>query len=155
TSKVYGGHDAWPLGEIRTQVDAVRESRAGVEEPSGHVHFRMGALFANDDRLARNLGASYQARAIVPGFPWLGSMPPAPPLVSVVTTDGPAKFAITPGDSVTVRWWLIQTRARDGQWTTALRPAGEGRIDASAFGVNEAAELAVTAISMSGMSSQA
>ena len=155
TSKVYGGHDAWPLGEIRTQVDAVRESRAGVEEPSGHVHFRMGALFANDDRLARNLGASYQARAIVPGFPWLGAMPPAAPLVSVVTTDGPAKFAITPGDSVTVRWWLIQTRARDGQWTTALRPAGEGRIDASAFGVNEAAELAVTAISMSGMTSHA
>jgi uncharacterized lipoprotein YddW (UPF0748 family) len=153
TSKVYGGYDAWPLGEIRTQVDAVRESRAGVEEPSGHVHFRMGALFANGDRLARDLGASYQARAIVPGFPWLGAATPAAPVVKVVTTDGPAKFSIAPGDTVNVRWWLIQTRARDGQWTTALRMAGEGTIDASAFGTTEATELAVTAISMSGMSS--
>lgn len=153
TSKVYGGYDKWPLEEIRKQIDHVRESRVGVEEPSGHVHFRMGALFSNNDALAKDLGISYPTRAIVPAFPWLGSTKPAAPLVSVLNTDGPARFTVTPGDTVTVRWWLIQTRGRGGQWTTTLRPAGDGKIGAATFGTDEPSEIAITALSVSGMAS--
>lgn len=152
TSHVYGGRDAWPLGEIRKEIATLREDRTGGGDP-GHVHFRLGALFANNDNLARDLASLYRERALVPASPWLASRAPAAPLVSVIETDGPARFSVTPGDTVRVRWWLIQTRGRDGRWTTNLRPAGDGRLDASAFGTSDPDELAITAIGMAGVAS--
>jgi Uncharacterized protein conserved in bacteria len=153
TSHVYGGHDKWPLGEIRKQIVTIRDSRAGTHDSPGHVHFRLAALFANDDGLARDLAQLYNQTALVPASPWLASRAPAAPVVSLVNGDGPATFSLTPGDSVRVRWWLIQTRAPDGHWTTALRPAGEGQLGALAVGPEEATELAVTAIGMAGVAS--
>jgi uncharacterized lipoprotein YddW (UPF0748 family) len=153
TSHVYGGYDAWPLSEIRKEIVTLRDDRTGSPDDPGHVHFRLAALFANNDDLARDLAPAYRERALVPASPWLAGRTPAAPLVSVVNTDGPARFSVTPGDSVRVRWWLIQTRGRDGRWTTNLRPAGEGRLDASAFGTNDPDELAVTAIGMAGVAS--
>ena len=155
TSHVYGGYDAWSLGEIGAQIDALRESRAATNEPSGHVHFRLGALFANDDRLAKNLGSDYRDRAVVPAFPWLGTTAPAAPVVTIVDSDGPTRFSITPGDTVLVRWWVIQTRGKDGQWTTTVRHAGEGKLGATAFGTNDPDEVAVTALGASGVASSA
>ena len=52
-----------------------------------------------------------------------------------------------------VRWWLIQTRGRDGVWTTTLRPAGEGKLGVFAFGTNDPDEIAVTAIGVTGIAS--
>ena len=62
---------------------------------------------------------------------------------------------IAPGDTTRVRWWLIQTLGRDGRWTTTVRPAGEGRFTASAFGTADPEEVAVTAISSTGVASRA
>jgi len=71
-----------------------------------------------------------------------------------VPTDGAsASFSITPGDSIPVRWWLIQTRGRNGVWTTALRPSGEGKLGVFAFGTNDPDEIAVTAIGVTGVAS--
>jgi hypothetical protein len=52
-----------------------------------------------------------------------------------------------------VRWWLIQTRGRDGKWTSSLRAAGEGQLSVGAFGTSDPDEVAVTAIGATGVAS--
>jgi uncharacterized lipoprotein YddW (UPF0748 family) len=154
TSHVYAGRDNWPTSAIREQIESIRDSRIGSSDPPGHVHFRLAALFADNNRLAADLAtATYSERALVPEFSWLDPTMPAAPIVSVVNGDGEAAFTITPGDSTRVRWWLIQTHGRDGRWTTTLRPAGSGQLAATAFGTNDPDEVAVTAISATGMAS--
>jgi uncharacterized lipoprotein YddW (UPF0748 family) len=153
TSRVYGDGERWAMNEIPRQIAEIRDARVGTGDAPGHVHFRLGALFADNNRLAMTLSESYQERAIVPAYPWLGARVPAPPLVTLAAGDGPAAFTIAPGDSTPVRWWLIQTRGRDGAWTMTLRPAGEGRLAAGAFGTVDPDEIAVTALSPTGMAS--
>ena len=153
TSHVYEGRDAWSMGEIARQITTIRASRIGSTDVPGHVHFRLAALFADSNRLAKTLGTLYQERAIPPAFPWLGATEPAAPAVTLAPGDGAATFTIAPGDDTTVRWWLIQTRGRDGVWATTLRPAGGGRQAAPAFGTNDPDEIAVSAIGETGVAS--
>ena len=68
-------------------------------------------------------------------------------------TARPRRSRSLPGDSIPVRWWLIQTRGRDGVWTTTLRPTGEGKLGVFAFGTNDPDEIAVTAIGVTGIAS--
>jgi uncharacterized lipoprotein YddW (UPF0748 family) len=152
-SHVYGGRDPWPVGEILNQLEYIRASRAGSADPFGEVHFRLSALFADHDRLGATLSSEYGSLAIVPAFPWLGNTAPAAPQVSIVSRDSAVTFSVTPGDTVSVRWWLIQTRGRAGVWTSTLRPAGDGRLAASAFGTVDPDEVAVTAVGMTGVTS--
>ena len=152
TSHVYG-NDAWPLDAIRTQIASIRDARAGTGEAPGHIHFRLSALFADNDQLAATIAPLYDGTALVPSFPWLGSATPATPVVTLTNDEGPASFSVAAGDSVPVRWWVIQTRGRSGQWDTSLRPAGEGRMTANAFGTADPDEVAVTAVSPTGMAS--
>lgn len=154
TSHVYGGRDAWPMNEIAEQVAAIREARVGSTDVPGHIHFRLAALLVDDSRLGRTLATEYQERALVPEFPWLGARAPAPPHVSLIAGDGASSFTVAAGDATHVRWWLIQTRGRDGAWVTNLRPAGEGRLAAAALGTNDPSEIAVTAISPTGVASR-
>ena len=154
TSHIYGGHDAWPLGEIRNQITTIRATRLGSPDAPGEVHFRLGALFADNNRLASDLAAAaYSERALVPAFPWLDPTVPAAPIVAVVPMNGPMSITVAPGDSTPVRWWLVQTRARDGRWTTNVRPAGGGMLPSDAFGTEDPDEVAVTAISATGVAS--
>lgn len=154
TSKVFGGSDRWSMSEISAQVSELRAAREGTGDPPGHVHFRLGALFADNNRLAMMLSDVYRERAIVPAFPWLGSKVPAAPAVSFVPNTAPVSFAVTPGDSTRVRWWLVQARGRDGHWSTSLRPAGEGKALAAPLGTNDPDEIAVTAISPTGVAGE-
>jgi hypothetical protein len=155
TSHVYGGRDPWPLGEIGDEIQVLRRSSAATAAPPGHVHFRLAALFADSDRLASTLSEMYRDRALVPAFPWLGDTPPGAPVVTVDSADGGATFKVAAGDSVRVRWWLIQTRGADGVWMTTLRPAREGQLGAAAFGTNSPDEIAVSAIGLTGVASVA
>jgi uncharacterized lipoprotein YddW (UPF0748 family) len=155
TSHVYGGRDPWPPVEIADEIQVLRQSSAATAAPPGHVHFRLAALFADGDRLATTLSEMYRDRALVPAFPWLGDTRPAAPLVTVDSSAGAARFNVVPGDSVRVRWWLIQTRGRDGVWMTTLRPSGEARLAAGAFGTANPDEVAVTAIGLTGVASAA
>jgi hypothetical protein len=152
TSHVYGG-DAWPMGEIQQQVAAIRDSRVGTSDVPGHVHFRLAALFAENGQLARTLASAYSARALVPAFPWLGATGPASPEVSVVNGEGPASVVVSAGDSIPVRWWLIQSRGRDGNWTSTLRPATAGQPMTESFGSRDPDEVAVMAIGLTGVAS--
>jgi uncharacterized lipoprotein YddW (UPF0748 family) len=158
TSHVWGGSDPWPMDAIQTQITTLRNARVGNTDVVGHVHFRLAALFSESDRLAATLAGLYAERAIPPAYPWLDATVPAPPAVELVRGDSvtrAASFTVAPGDSTAVRWWLIQTRGRDGVWTTSLRARGEGSLGAFAFGTNDPDEIAVTAISPSGMASSA
>jgi uncharacterized lipoprotein YddW (UPF0748 family) len=168
TSHVYG-KDPWPVDEIGEEIETIRDSRAGTNDVPGHIHFRLSALFADNSRLAATLAPLYTAVALVPAFPWLGASAPTTPVLNVVAADstasggaggtgsGARSFTLAPGDSVPVRWWMIQTRGRDGKWETTLRPArggaggGEGPYPANAFGTSDPDEIAVTAISPTGM----
>jgi uncharacterized lipoprotein YddW (UPF0748 family) len=153
TSHVYGGSDAWPLGEIAQQIDVIRESRIGTSDVPGHVHFRLAALLAENGQLAKRLSTEYSERALVPAFPWLGASSPASPEVSVVNSEGPALVVVSAGDSIAVRWWLIQARGRDGKWTSTLRSATEGQAMTESFGAADPDEVAVTAIGTTGVAS--
>jgi hypothetical protein len=153
TSHVYGGSDPWPLGEIAQQIDAIRDSRVGTTDVPGHIHFRLAALLAENGQLARRLSSEYAERALVPAFPWLGDVPPASPEVSVVNGEGPASVIVSAGDTVAVRWWLIQARGRDGKWTSTLRPAADARTVTESFGATDPDEVAVTAIGITGVAS--
>jgi hypothetical protein len=73
--------------------------------------------------------------------------------LTLVPGNGAASFTLTAGDSAPVRWWLIQTRNRSGVWTTSLRPTGEGQLIASVLGGADIDEIAVTAISPTGVAS--
>jgi hypothetical protein len=141
------------MNEIPLQIAELREARAGSPEQNGHIHFRLGALFGDNNRLAMVLSSSYAEKAIVPAFPWLGAAVPKAPVVTFVAGEGPASFTIAPGDSTSVRWWMIQTRGRDGAWSMTLRPAGEGRLAAASFGTSDPDEIAVTALSQTGVAS--
>jgi uncharacterized lipoprotein YddW (UPF0748 family) len=155
TSHVYGGRDAWPIAEIRQQIATVRYSRLGSSDVPGHVHFRLGALFAQDNRLASDLAATvYEDRALVPAFPWLGPAVPAPPIVTIVRGSAAApSISLSAGDLTPVRGWLVQARGRDGRWTMALRPGTESRLPAASLGTPNPDEIAVTAISATGVAS--
>ena len=153
TSHVYNEPDRWPIDAISRQIASIRDARIGSTDPPGHVHFRLSALTQTDGRLAASVGAMYREPALVPAYPWLGAAAPAAPVVQSAGTDGAKALSIAPGDSVHVRWWLIQTLGRDSTWTTTLRPAGDASLAAQSLGSSQALEFAVTAISPTGVAS--
>ncbi len=168
TSHVDGGSDPWPVEAIADEITYIRTSRAGTADPPGEVHFRLSAFTRGSPRLAAAVAPLYRERALVPPFPWLGPAVPAAPLISTsgASSGGDVNggatasangggLSVTPGDSVRVRWWLIQTRGRDGTWTSTLRAATVGPLSLSALdaaGVYPT-EVAITAISATGMAS--
>ncbi|MFI5228566.1 MAG: glycoside hydrolase family 10 protein [Gemmatimonadales bacterium] len=153
SSHVYNEPDRWPVDAIAAQIASIRDARIGSTDPPGHVHFRLSALIGGDGRLAASVGAMYREPALVPAFPWLGAAVPAAPLVAAAGTDGSAALSVAPGDSVHVRWWLIQTLGRDSTWTTTLRPADDRPLAASSLGPRDALQIAITAISPTGIAS--
>ena len=155
TSRVYGTGDTWPMSEIAQQVETIRASRVGTRDVPGHVHFRLAALLAQNGKLGQSLASDYADRALVPAFPWLGGTTPGSPEVSVVNAEGSPSVVISAGDTVPVRWWLIQSRGRDGKWSSTLRPAAPGQPMTESFGATDPDEVAVTAIGATGMSSTA
>jgi uncharacterized lipoprotein YddW (UPF0748 family) len=148
TSQTYAHEETWSAMEIPTQIALLRGPADGRYDP-GHVHFRMGALLVNGEALGARLAAStYSVPAIVPPSAWLGDAIPAAPRAAMIGANGSSALTVRPGDSTSVRWWLVQTRGTDGAWAMALRRAGEGRLDVSAA---HATEVAVRAVSPSGV----
>ena len=144
------GNNGWSLTEIPDEIASIRDSRIGSADPPGEVQFRMSALFAHDGQLATELrGGAYREPALVPPFPWLGDAAPAAPRLATIAADGPASVSMTPGDSVPVRWWLVQLRDSTGHWKASLRPPGANHV-ATAVNTDE---VAVTAISATGIAS--
>ena len=139
----------WPQDEIVQQIERTRQLRAD-SEPAGHIHFRIGALLASGGALGERLRASeYATPALVPAMPWLSSAPPATPTPSVIGTT----LTIDATDSIPVAWWLVQTLAASGGWSTRLRPSADRRIALSSLGDAGGGRIAVTAIDRAGVAS--
>ena len=171
TMRVASRNDPWPADEIAREVDALRDARRGTTESLGHVHFRMGTLLAPVAGDTMTFGASlrtteYATPALPPASPWLGEAAPAIPRLLVpgdasVQGDGPpsltsnAIVAATPGDTVLVRWWVVQTLGIDGRWMERVAPAMTAAFSVTPSDVVGAAWIAVTAISRTGVASPA
>jgi uncharacterized lipoprotein YddW (UPF0748 family) len=150
TSHVFGGVDTWPTDEIQTQIETIRDARAGTADAPGHVHFRLSALLADNERVARSLANDYAQRALVPAFTWLGSSAPATPSIA---TNSTATLNMISGDGVAPRWWLIQVRNAGGAWTTKIQPGVATSVSMDAMADASPNEVAVTAVSATGVES--
>jgi uncharacterized lipoprotein YddW (UPF0748 family) len=113
----------WQPGEIRRQIDVVRQARTSTSH--GHVHFHLTNALAQ--------GPLYEDFALVPATPWLSKK--VPPGVRVAERA-------SVGDSISlklekpagVRWLLVQS-LEGGKWrsellfaTTKIRLARADRI---------------------------
>lgn len=172
TMRVGSRDDPWPSNEIAQEVTALRDARRGTGESLGHIHFRMRTL---DQQLAGDSttfgvelrDAVYREPALPPASPWLGDAVPAPPVLASgargieqagMPGDGPpddpgfgVALTATPGDSVAVRWWLVQTLGSDGEWRERLLPATGGPLDLGFADISGASWVAVTAVSRTGI----
>lgn len=172
TMRVGSRTDPWPANEIAQEVAALRDARAGTDESLGHVHFRLrtfaqrldGDTAAFGDELHEEI---YREPALPPASPWLGDAAPAAPVLGAgprdleesgtlgdgVATDPSLVPAIvaTPGDTVPVRWWLLQTLSADGHWSDRLLPATDGALSLDYADLTGASWVAVTAISRTGV----
>lgn len=152
TSRVLGGGlDTWPIQEIQTQIATIRDARSGTADAPGHVHFRLGALIADDDRVGRTLAATYADRALVPAFTWLGATPPSTP--SIGTSSSASTLKLVSGDASAPRWWLVQVRGAAGVWWTKLQPGTANRFAMDSVTIASPDEVAVSAISPTGVAS--
>jgi uncharacterized lipoprotein YddW (UPF0748 family) len=111
----------WGPDEIARQIKAARDqSRAG-----GVIFYHLRNL--TDNRaLADVIRAAYTQTALVPAMPWLDSLPPDPPKLTVVENSG---------SGLSVRWesageaagrWLLQYRNNE-VWATEVLPANQTR----------------------------
>ncbi len=152
TSRVFGGLDSWPTDEIETQIATIRDARTGTAEAPGHVHFRLSALLADNERVARSLADEYAQRALVPAFTWLGASPPPAP--SLATTSSTAGVSMISGDGIAPRWWLIQVRGAGGAWSTRIQPGDATQLAVESMPASSPDEIAVTAVSATGVESE-
>lgn len=174
TMRVASRNDPWPADEIAHEVDALRDARRGTTESLGHVHFRMRTLLAPLEGDTTTFGAElrtteYATPAVPPASPWLGDAAPAMPRLLVpgdalqqgAVGDGApsltsnALVTVAAGDTVPVRWWVVQTLGIDGRWRERIAPAMTGTFSVMPSDVVGAEWIAVTALSRTGVASPA
>lgn len=162
------GSERWPAGEIAAEVDTLRASSQRAGDAPGHVHFRLQSLLQDargniGDQLRRGV---YRDAAIPPAFPWLGNTAPAAPKASPgtlppeaiahgvlgnIARKGAPVLDVQPGDSIPVRWWVLQVQGSDGRWSTVLRPGTERQLPLTTPDASEPRTAAVTALSRTGV----
>ena len=171
TMRVGSRTDPWPTDEIAHEVEALRTARRGTTESLGHVHFRMrtfGALVDDSTTFGDALRvAEYSVAALPPASPWLGAASPAKPVLAppdeellqngaaqdaaTARTGARAAFVALPGDTVPVRWWLVQTLGSNERWHERLEPATGQALPVLMTETSGAQWIAVTPISRTGV----
>ncbi len=109
-----GTASAFTLDEIPNQIRLMRQ------RPVVHGHFLYNTswtLKRNGGALATALAGDVYARrpALVPAYPWLDSIPPPQPAVTVAQ----GSLTLTPGSGEAPRWWTLRTHA-SGVWSTRI-----------------------------------
>jgi hypothetical protein len=133
--------------EIVDEIDSTR-ARGGDQ---GHVHFNMSALMKNPDSLDEKLAVLYAKPALVPASPWLGSVPPSKPVVSLGrdAATGEYSLSLAPKAGEKAWLWTVRTKA-DGAWTTEVLP---GWLKLHRLPFAHVDEVYVTAVSRTGVES--
>ncbi len=158
------GWNRWPSAEIPAEIDSLRAQQASGGESLGHIHFRLKSLLAFTrgdvgDVLKRTV---YSDAAVPPASPWLGGTRPARPevtessmLVRAIDAILPGKQAptvdVAPGDTVPVRWWVVQLQDPGGRWRTTVLPGTVRRIPIALPDGSEPRAAAISALSYTGV----
>lgn len=141
-SRVRPGPNQYAPAEILEQIAITRETPGA----SGNVLFSMKALMANHQGLVDRLAEGpYCQAALVPITPWLASMQPGRPDLSL--RDG--ALEITPGAGPQCFVWAIWTRIA-GDWTFHVMPAHTRRLPVADGILMGASEVVVTAVNRLG-----
>lgn len=136
--------EGWSPSEMAAQIERLRFNRENTTESNGHIHFRMSALLWNTAAIGERLRTTvYSEPALVPAMPWLAGKAPAPPRVSSSIVEA---VDVSPGDSVVVAWWMVQSLGTDGRWRMTLKPGTDKRIALNALGDLGGRRIAVTAV---------
>lgn len=174
TMRVGSRNDPWEPAEIEREVEALRSARQGTAESLGHVHFRLRTFGEHLDGDSLTFGdalrvAEYAEPALPPPSPWLGAAAPAMPVLAPPSdvgtqqqgsaSDEPPRASrltrplmiASPGDSVGVRWWLVQSLGTNDRWRTKLLPVADGSVALTAADTVGVAWIAVTALSRTGV----
>lgn len=173
TMRVGSRNDPWPMDEIAHEVDALRDARHGTTESLGHVHFRMRTLLSYVGSDTMTFGQSlrsteYGIPALPPASPWLGGATPAAPRLMAPTDSAPQQLGdgedrsrslaapgpvitVIAGDSLRVRWWVVQTLGADEKWRQRMLLADGQALSLGAADVIGAEWVAVTPISRTGV----
>jgi uncharacterized lipoprotein YddW (UPF0748 family) len=115
----------WPAAEIVDQVAATRRNPGA----TGNVFFRMRSLMNARNGLAESLStAPYAQPALVPPSPWLNTVPPARPAVTVRrATAAQTSLGLAPTGLEEVFLWTVRWRTDRG-WSTRVLPGWEREI---------------------------
>ena len=68
-----------------------------------------------------------------------------------LSDKGAPVIEVAPGDTVAVRWWVVQTQATDGRWNTTLRPGDERQLPLASPDGSMPRAVAVTPLSRTGV----
>ncbi|HSJ13824.1 MAG TPA: family 10 glycosylhydrolase [Longimicrobiales bacterium] len=157
TERETAARNAWAPGEIVRQIDTLRAVRRQSEESFGHIHFRLHALRPGDrGGIGESLRArSYAEPALTPASPWLDARPPAAPRVRAIPLEDAGSgmlVSIAAGDTVPVRWWVLQLLDDREQWRTLVRDVGEATVPLPADGAVRG--VVVRAVSRTGIAGE-
>jgi uncharacterized lipoprotein YddW (UPF0748 family) len=151
------GESGWRAQEIIDQINATR----GQPGASGNVHFSGRAFLENPDSLHERLRLGpYADLALVPRSPWLDSVAPAAPRLTlhparvVAPPDGgpdslhtAQRVTVRPGQKARPYLWTVRTRTDSSAvWTSAIIPAAVDTLPVPA----DATEVYVTAVDRAG-----
>jgi uncharacterized lipoprotein YddW (UPF0748 family) len=109
----------WKPDEIARQIEIAR-GQAGV---TGEIHYDLRSLMKNS-ALAGAVCAPYASAALVPTTPWLDSIPPEKPRLTVMIENPGtrAHWEVSGGEPAWL--WVLQFRSHE-VWTTEILPANQ------------------------------
>jgi uncharacterized lipoprotein YddW (UPF0748 family) len=109
----------WKPEEIARQTQIARR-QSGV---TGEIFYHLRTLLENRV-LADAIRAQYSQPALVPASPWLDSIPPNRPKLSVGESRTGLRFEWATSGGKPVWLWVFQFQTNDG-WTTEILPANQ------------------------------
>jgi uncharacterized lipoprotein YddW (UPF0748 family) len=137
TSRIGAPAKDYPPQEIIEQIAVTRARPAA----SGHLHFSMAALMENRKGISDQLKSrTYQAAALAPASPWLGSAQPAAPSVSAARTGHGVDLRLAAGKDHAL--YAIWSRHGDA-WRFMVAPAAHSIVHVADDARLGAAELVV------------
>jgi uncharacterized lipoprotein YddW (UPF0748 family) len=124
------GRHVWPVlydvsagkefstDEIPRQVQVARAQSTG-----GEIHFHLRSVTQNP-ALADAVHALYSQPALVPASPWLDSIPPDKPKLTIGESSAGRRFQWESSGGEPAWLWVLQFRTNE-VWTTEILPANE------------------------------